>query len=338
MKRVFLGNSGLVVSELAMGTQTFGWGADESAACAMADRFMEEGGILFDTSSTYNGGASESMLGSWMKSRSSRQSAVVATKVFFATGDGPNDVGLSRKHILKSLEESLRRLQTEYVDLYQAHCYDMSTPIEETFRAFDDLVSSGKVRYIGISNFTASQLVRTLCLTRIRGWSMPVSLQAEYSLLVRSTEWELLPVCEEEGLALLAWSPLAGGWLSGKYQRGQAPDPRTRVGRGERWDDLPAQRESELTWRVIDCLGEIATIRGKTSAQVAINFLLRRSDLVIPIFGARTPEQLDENLGSVGWELTTEEVEILESASSTPLPYPYRFIERYSRRRDTTAL
>lgn len=337
MKRVFLGNCGLIVSELAMGTQTFGWGAEERTAHAMADRFVEQGGLLFDTSSTYNGGASESMLGSWLKSRNSRHSVVLATKVFFATGEGANDSGLSRKHILRTVEESLRRLQTDYIDLYQAHCYDMSTPLDETFRAFDDLVRSGKVRYIGVSNFTASQLVRALYLTRMHGWSSPVCLQAEYSLLVRSTEWELLPVCEEEGLALLAWSPLGGGWLSGKYQKGMAPDPNSRVGRGERWDDLPAQRENELAWKVIDLLLEIAGHRGKTCAQVAINFLLRRSPRVIPIFGARTLEQLDQNLGSVGWTLTIEETNSLEEASSTPVPYPYRFIERYTRRRNGTS-
>jgi len=336
MRRVFLGKSGLIVSELAMGTQTFGWGADERCAHAMADRFREAGGILFDTSSSYNAGASESMLGSWLTDRRCRESIVVATKVFFATGEGPNDCGLSRKHIMRTVEESLRRLRTDYIDLYQAHCFDMSTPLEETFRAFDDLVRSGKVRYVGVSNFTASQLTKALLLGRMQGWTPLVSLQAEYSLLVRSTEWELLPVCREEGLGLLAWSPLAGGWLSGKYDKGRVPDPDSRVGRGDRWDDQPEQRESELAWRVIGCLRNIAEKRGKTSSQVALNFLLRRSDLIVPVFGARTLEQLDENLGSVGWELGPEEVEMLEAASSIPLPYPYRFIERYTRRRDPT--
>ena len=247
---------------------------------------------------------------------------------------GPNDAGLSRNHILRTAEESLRRLQTDYIDLYQAHCYDMSTPLEETLRAFDDLVRSGKVRYIGASNFTASQLVRALCLSRARGWSAPVSLQAEYSLLVRSTEWELLPVCEEEGLSLLAWSPLAGGWLSGKYQRGVAPDPTSRVGRGDRWDDLPSQRESEPAWRVIDTLREIAARSGRTCSQVAINFLLCHSPRVIPIFGARTMDQLAENLGGADWRLTEEEARIIGAASTISVPYPYRFIQRYTRRRD----
>jgi len=333
MKRVFLGSSGLVVSELAMGTQTFGWGAEERAAHAMADLFVEQGGILFDTSSTYNGGASYQMLGSWLKTKCSRQAVVLATNVFFATGEGANDSGLSRKHILQSAEESLRRLQTDYLDLYQAHCCDLATPLEETLRAFDDLVRSGKVRYLGLSNFTASQLVRCLCLSRTHGWTAPAALQAEYSLLVRETEWELLPVCEEEGLALLAWSPLGGGWLSGKYHRGQAADPGSRVGCGDRWDDLPEQRENELAWRVIDLLRRIAAQRGKSCAQVAINFLLRRSPRVIPIFGARNPDQLRENLGSTGWELSSQEIAGLEQASRIPLPYPYRFIQRYTRHR-----
>jgi aryl-alcohol dehydrogenase-like predicted oxidoreductase len=289
--------------------------------------------MLFDTSSTYNDGASECMLGAWTKSRKNRHQIVLATKVFFATGDGPNDMGLSRGHILQSVEESLRRLQTDYIDLYQAHCFDMSTPLEETLRVFEDLVRSGKVRYVGVSNFTASQLTpRAVLLEKMRGWTPLVSLQAEFSLLVRSTEWELLPVCTEEGLALLAWSPLAGGWLSGKYRKGQAPSRESRVGRGERWDDQPAQREGELTWRILGCLQEIAGNRGKTYSQVALNFLLRRSRLVVPIFGARTLEQLEENIGSVGWELTKEEIDLLDSASAVPLPYPYRFIERYTRK------
>jgi aryl-alcohol dehydrogenase-like predicted oxidoreductase len=338
MRRLFLGDSGLVISELAMGTQTFGWGADEGTAFAMADRFVEAGGLLFDSSSTYNDGTSESMLGSWAASRKNRHELVLATKVFFATGKAPNDMGLSRKHIMRSAEESLGRLKTDYIDLYQAHCCDLSTPLEETLRAFEDLVGSGKVRYVGASNFTASQLARSAMLEGARGWSPMVSLQAEYSLLVRETEWELLPVCQEEGMTLLAWSPLAGGWLAGKYRRGQAPDRDSRVGRGDRWDDQPEQRESELTWRVTDLLLEIARERDKAPAQVALNYLLRKSDRVVPIFGARTIEQLESNLGSAGWKLSGDEIARLDAASAIPLPYPYRFIDRYSRKREGNAL
>jgi aryl-alcohol dehydrogenase-like predicted oxidoreductase len=328
-----LGKSGLRVSELAMGTQTFGWGADEHIAHRMADMFVDSGGNFFDTSSTYNDGASESMLGSWLRSRRNRDAMVVATKVFFPTGPGPNDVGLSRKHILQCAEESLQRLQTDYIDLYQAHCCDLATPIDETLGAFSDLVRTGKVRYLGVSNFTASQLMKAILIARSLFGIGLVSLQAEYSLLIRETEWELLPLCGEEGLGLLAWSPLAGGWLTGKYVKGRPPASESRVGRGDRWDDQAEQRASDLAWQVIERLRQIAATREKTPAQVALNYLLRGSDLVVPIFGARTPDQLAENLGSVGWELEAPEVQALSEASAIPLPYPYRFIERYTRRR-----
>lgn len=191
---------------------------------------------------------------------------------------------------------------------------------------------AGKVRYIGVSNFTASQLMKAVLIAQSLGCAV-VSLQAEYSLLVRETEWELLPLCRQEGLGLLAWSPLAGGWLTGKYVRGQPPAPESRAGRGDRWDDQAAQRESDLAWRVIETTRQVARKREKTPAQVALNYLLRRSEIVIPIFGARTLDQLEQNLGSVGWELGEEEISALDEASAILLPYPYRFVERYSRTR-----
>lgn len=329
----FMGRTGLKVSELCMGTQTFGWGADETSAHALADQFVDAGGNFFDTSNIYNQGQSETILGKWLKGHGSRSQLVVATKVFFPAGDNPNDTGLSRKHIFDQIENSLRRLQTDYVDLYQAHCWDASTPIEETFRAFDDLVRAGKVRYIGVSNFTASQLVRVNALCDRRDWARIVCLQPEYSLLVRSTEWELLPVCQEDGIGVIAWSPLAGGWLTGKYRRGQPPPPDSRVGRADRWDDLPDQRETEKTWQIIDTLLAIAQERGKTPSQVALNWVLQQPGVTSPIFGARTSAQLADNLGCVGWSLSAEELERLNTASSVPLPSPYSFIERYTRRR-----
>lgn len=334
MEYRFLGNTGLKVSEVEMGVQTFGWGADEKTAHAIADLFVEAGGNVFDTANTYNKGVSESMLGSWLKARGNRQSLIIATKVFFPTGDGPNDSGLSRKHLFQSVDESLRRLQTDYIDLYQAHCFDMSTPLDETLRAFDDLVRVGKVRYIGASNFTSSQLTKALMLSRMHGWAPFISLQAEYSLIVRSTEWELLPVCREEGLGLLAWSPLAGGWLTGKYKRNQPPPPDSRVGRRDRWDDQPEQRESELTWRVIDTLIEIGKNRERTPAQVALNWLLHQPGITTAILGARTLDQLKENLGCVGWKLSDGEMKRIETSSEIAVPYPYRFIERYTRKRE----
>ena len=333
MEYRFLGNTGLKVSELAFGTQTFGWGADEKTAHALADLFVQAGGNLFDTADSYNSGVAESMLGSWLKARKNRHSVIVATKVFFPTGDGPNDAGASRKHIFHSINESLDRLKTDYVDLYQIHCFDLSTPLEETLSALDDLVRAGKIRYMGASNYTASQLEKALMLSEIHQWQSFSALQAEYSLIVRSIEWELLPLCKEEGVGFLAWSPVAGGWLTGKYGRNQPPPSNSRVGRKDRWDDQPEQRESELTWRVIDNLIEIGKDCGKTPAQIALNWILQQPGITASILGVRTLEQLKENLGCIGWQLSEEEMNKLKKASDVPLPYPYRFIERYTRRR-----
>ena len=333
MEYGFMGRTGLKVSELCFGTQTFGWGADEATAFDLADRFVDAGGNFFDTSNIYNEGQSETMLGNWLKSRGNRSQLVIATKVFFPVGEGPNDTGLTRKHIFEQIDASLGRLQTEYIDLYQMHCWDASTPLEETLRALDDLVRVGKVRYIGASNYNASQLTRSIMLSEMHGWVRFDCLQPEYSLLVRSTEWELLPLCRSEGIGVIPWSPLAGGWLTGKYQRGQPPPPESRVGRADRWDDLPEQRESERTWRIVDALLEISESLGKTPAQVALNWLLQQPGVTAPIFGARTAEQLEQNLGCVGWSLSADEVAKLDAASAIPLPSPYNFIARYTRKR-----
>ncbi len=333
MEYRFMGRTGMKVSELCMGTQTFGWGADEATSHAMADRFVEAGGNFFDTSNIYNEGQSETILGSWIKRRGNRSQLVIATKVFFPAGTGPNDTGLSRKHIFEQIDISLRRLNTDYIDLYQTHCFDSSTPLEETLQALNDLVRAGKVRYIGASNYTPGQLMKAIMISQQHGWARFDCLQPEYSLLVRSTEWELLPMCQEEGIGVIPWSPLAGGWLTGKYHRNAPPPPDSRVGRGDRWDDLPEQRENELTWRTIDVLREIAQERGKTPAQVALNWVLHKPGVTAPIFGARTLDQLEQNLGCTGWKLTPEEVARLDEASAIPLPSPYSFIARYTRRR-----
>ena len=331
----FMGRTGLKVSELCMGTQTFGWGADEATAHEMADRFVEAGGNFFDTSNKYNDGQSELMLGSWIKKRGRRDDLVIASKVFFPVGDeGPNDTGLTRKHIFEQVEGSLRRLQTDYIDLYQMHCFDASTPLEETLRALDDLVRAGKVRYLGASNYAPSKLMKAIMLSEMHGWTRFDCLQPEYSLLIRSTEWELLPLCREEGIGVICWSPLAGGWLTGKYKREAEPPPDSRVGRADRWDDLPEQRESERTWRIVDALNEVSNECGKTPAQVALNWLLQQPGVTAPIFGARTPEQLEDNLGSTGWSLDEDDLAKLDEASAMPLPSPYNFIARYTRTRD----
>lgn len=334
MQYRFMGRTGLKVSEIMLGCQTFGWGADEASAHTLADTFVEWGGNFFDTSNIYNEGESERILGTWLKRRGSRQRFVIASKVFFPADDkGPNDTGLTRKHILDQVDRSLKRLQTDYIDLYQTHCWDASTPLEESLRAMDDLVTAGKIRYVGASNWTASSLVRANSLADKHHRARIDCLQPEYSLLVRSTEWELLPVCREEGIGVIAWSPLAGGWLSGKYRRGQPPPPESRVGRADRWDDLPEQRESELTWRIIDVLWEIANARDKSCAQVALNWVRQQPGVTAPIIGARKLEQLKDNLASTEWALTNEELDKLNAASDVPLPSPYSFIARYTRRR-----
>ncbi len=334
MKYRFLGRTGLKVSELCIGTQTFGWGTDEATAHTMCDRFVEAGGNFFDTSNVYNEGKAEVILGHWLKRKGNRSHMIVATKVFFPVGDGPNDSGLSRKHIFDQIDASLYRLQTNYVDLYQVHCWDASTPLEETLWALNDLVRTGKVRYIGASNYTASQLDRAIMLSFMHDLTRFDCLQPEYSLMVRSTEWELLPLCRAEGIGVICWSPLAGGWLTGKYRRNQEPPSGSRVARGDRWDDLPEQREDERTWRIIDTLIEIGEARSKSPAQVALNWLLQQPSVTAPIFGARTLGQMEDNLGSVGWMLTPEEIVRLNAASEVPLPSPYNFIARYTRKPD----
>ncbi len=334
MQYRFMGRTGLKVSEIMLGCQTFGWGADEAAAHELADCFVDAGGNFFDTSNIYNEGESERILGAWIKSRGNRHRYVIASKVFFPADDkGPNDTGATRKHIMDQIDRSLKRLNTDYLDLYQTHCWDASTPLEETLRAMDDLVRAGKIRYVGASNWTASSLVRANMLAEKHNWSRIDCLQPEYSLLVRSTEWELLPVCREEGIGVIAWSPLAGGWLSGKYHRGQPPPPDSRVGRADRWDDLPEQRESELTWRIIDVLREISAARGRSCAQVALNWVRQQPGVTAPIIGARTLAQLRDNLASTEWQLSEDELARLNAASAIPLPSPYSFIARYTRKR-----
>jgi aryl-alcohol dehydrogenase-like predicted oxidoreductase len=329
----FMGRTGLKVSAICLGCQTFGWGADEPASHVLANRFVAAGGNFFDTSNIYNEGLSETYLGTWLKNRTDRSQLVIASKVFFPAGKGPNDTGLSRKHIFEQVDASLRRLHTDYLDLYQMHCWDASTPLEETLRALDDLVRAGKVRYLGASNYTASQLTRAIMLSEMHNWARFDCLQPEYHLLVRSTEWEILPLCRAEGIGVIPWSPLAGGWLTGKYRRGQPPPTDSRVGRADRWDDLPEQRENEQTWRIIDALLEVSEECGKTPSQVALNWLLQQPGVTAPIIGARTLTQLEDNLGSVGWLLNEEQLAKLSAVSDIPLPSPYNFIARYTRKR-----
>jgi aryl-alcohol dehydrogenase-like predicted oxidoreductase len=271
-------------------------------------------------------------VGEWLAARGVRSRVLLGTKVFFPTGSDPNDGGSSRKHLQQSLEESLRRLRTDVVDLYQLHCFDRMTPLQETLRVMDDLVRAGKIRYVGVSNFAPSHLQKAIMLSAARGYSALASLQLEYSLLVRSPEWELLSQCQEEGVGTLAWSPLAGGWLSGKYQRGQPLPPESRAGKGDRWDDAAEQRGGERTYAIVDVLRRVAAEGGHTPAQVALAWMLQRGRVTSALVGARTPEQLADNLGAGEVRLRDEQLDALERVSRLELPYPYAFIERYTRR------
>jgi aryl-alcohol dehydrogenase-like predicted oxidoreductase len=325
----FLGKTGLKVSELCLGAMTFGREASEEDSRHLIDRFVELGGMFIDTANVYSRGASEEIVGRWLSGKR-RDDFVIATKVRFDMGQGPNDQGLSRKHILAAVEASLRRLGTDYIDLYQVHCWDNKTPLAETLSALDSLVKSGKVRYIGASNFTGYQLQKAIDLSRQNGWEPFTCLQPQYNLLERVIEWEVVPVCLNEGLGMIPWSPLRGGWLSGKYRRGmQQPPEGSRVEAAEKkgWSEAWSAYNNEHTWELLDTLFEVAAETGKHPAQVAINWLLSKPGVTAPIIGARTMEQLENNLGAAGWSLSAEQLACLEKASTPKLPYPYSFIQ-----------
>lgn len=333
MQYRYLGKTGLRVSELCLGTMPFGAQTNEADSAGIMDVFVAAGGTFIDTADAYTRGESERVVGNWLAGQS-RDQLVIATKVFFPMGEGLNDRGVSRKHILDGVEGSLRRLKTDYIDLYQVHCWDGKTPFEETFRTLDGLVTSGKVRYVGLSNFTGWQLQKAIDLTRQMGWEVPISLQPMYSLLCRSTEWELLQVAQNEGLGVLCWSPLHAGWLAGGYKRGMpAPPDGSRIakaseqGRLESW----ANTANEHTWGVLDALFAVADETGKTPSQVALNWVLRQPVITAPILGARTMGHLEDNLGATDWALSEEQVARLTEASNPAVPYPYEFVYRVQR-------
>ncbi|MEV8408713.1 aldo/keto reductase [Streptomyces niveus] len=326
MKQRTLGRTGLRVSELCLGTMTF-TKDDEAGAHRILDTFTEAGGTFLDTADAYGRGVSEEVLGGWLKGRD-RDALVIATKVALPMGEGANEEGLSRKHIIAAVEASLRRLGTDYIDLYQTHVWDFRTPIEETLGTLDTLVRAGKVRYLGASNVSPGQLERALDVADRRGWAPYVCLQPIYNLLAREVEWELLPQSEAAGVGVIPYSPLQGGWLTGKYRRGMTsvpPGSRESHGDGESWRG----RDNEETWRVVETVQEIATESERTPSQVALRWLLDRPGVTAPIIGARTLEQLKDNLGAVGWELTATQTTRLDEASARPLPYPYNVLSRF---------
>jgi aryl-alcohol dehydrogenase-like predicted oxidoreductase len=318
-----LGQTGLMVSELCLGTMTFGNEADEQTSKRITDRFVEAGGNFVDTANVYSRGVSEEITGRVI--RDYREDVVVATKFRFPMGEGPNDSGASRKHIISACEASLRRLDTDYIDLYQIHCWDSSTPIEETLSALDDLVRAGKVRYIGCSNFTGWQIEKSVRVSEREGLARFDCLQPQYSLVVRDIEHEVLPVSREEGLGVIPWSPLAGGFLTGKYSREDAPPENTRMAS---WGDTWKRHATSEKFDIVDRVCEIADCRGKEPAQIALSWVKDRPGVTSPIIGARNVEQLDKNLGATGWSLEERELDSLEEVSTMSYAYPYNMIAR----------
>jgi aryl-alcohol dehydrogenase-like predicted oxidoreductase len=326
----FLGKTGLKVSELCLGAMTFGRETERDHSFAMMDHFAEVGGNFIDTADVYTRGASEEIVGEWL-SRQRREDYVIATKVRFPMGEGVNEGGLSRKHILDGVENSLRRLKVDYIDLYQVHCWDPGTPLEETLSTLNQLVERGKVRYIGASNYKSYQLQKAVDTSSNHGWEPFVCLQPLYNLLDRSIEWEMVELCQAEGIGIIPWSPLRGGWLTGKYSRDMAAPPEdTRIGAATKhgWSESWDVYNQDRTWHVIDVLCATAAEIGKSPAQVALSWVKDRQGVSAPIIGARTMEQLNDNLGAVGWKLSAEQTQKLTEASSLPGPYPYDFINR----------
>ena len=336
-----LGQSGLRVSDLCLGTMTFGSGffniavVDQEGANQIVGRALEAGINFFDTADVYSFGESEETLGGALKHCGvARESVVVATKVFAPTtraaaerkGD-VNAYGLSRQHIMAGCEASLRRLATDYIDLYQVHGFDLVTPVEETLRALDDLVRQGKVRYLGCSNWPARHLMKALCIAEARTWERFVSLQAYYSLVGRDLEHELLPLCREQGLGVLPWSPLSGGFLTGKYRRGQAsPANARRSG----FDFPPIDQERGFD--AVEALDAISKEKEATIPQVALAWLLAQPGVTSPIVGANKMTQLEDNLRAADLRLTAAEVERLSSTTQPPTLYPQWMVERQNNR------
>ena len=306
---------------------TFGNESDEKVSHAQLDRFVEAGGTFVDTADVYSAGESETIIGRWFKDRPAdvTDRVVLATKGRFGPAGDPNATGLSARHLTRALDASLTRLGLDSVDLYQAHAFDPLTPLDETLRTLDGFVRSGKIRYYGFSNFTGWQLTKAVHLARTLGLAAPVTLQPQYSLLVREIEFEIVPAAQDAGLGLLPWSPLGGGWLTGKYQRSQRPTGATRLGddpqRGmEAWD----RRGTERTWEIIDAVQTIAESRGVSMAEVALSWVTDRPGVTSTILGARTVEQLESNLSSADLQLTAAESAVLDGASDLHAPdYPY---------------
>jgi aryl-alcohol dehydrogenase-like predicted oxidoreductase len=334
MKYKRLGNAGVKVSELCLGGMTFGEadeksfmhkiGSDEQTAFRVMSRALELGVNFIDTADVYGqDGLSERVIGTWFEREGKRDQVVLASKFRFTMGDGPNRSGASRYRIVRCVEDSLRRLKTDRLDLYQIHMQDMDTPEEETLRALDDLVSSGKVLYIGCSNYAAYRLMSSLWTSKVEHLARFVTLQAEYSLVTRDIEREHVPLCRETGLGILAWSPLAGGFLSGKYQRAGAVPEGTRLAKMK---DRYARFDNDLGWRALDAARAVASETVSTPAAVSLAWLLSKPQVTAAIFGARDLSQLEDNVKATDLILSADQLKRLDEASALELGYPYGFM------------
>lgn len=324
-----LGGSGFKVPVLTLGTGTFGggteffkeWGAsDVNEASRLIDISLEHGLTMFDTADIYSNGMAEEILGQAIKGR--RDQVLISTKGTFRLGDGPNDVGSSRWHLTRAMDASLKRLGTDYIDLYQLHGFDAMTPVEEVLNTLDDLVRAGKIRYIGVSNFSGWHLMKSLAVSEKYGLTRYVANQTYYSLIGRDYEWELMPLGLDQKVGAVVWSPLGWGRLTGKIRRNQ-PRPETSRLNHKLSNEYGPQVADDYLYKVVDALDEVAQEVGKSVPQVALNWLLQRPTVSSVIIGARNEEQLRQNLGSIGWNLTTDQVAKLDAASATQKTYPY---------------
>jgi aryl-alcohol dehydrogenase-like predicted oxidoreductase len=322
-----LGHSGLQVPVLSLGAGTFGggneffkaWGASDVAeATRLVDICLEAGVNLFDTADVYSRGLSEEILGKAISGKRNR--VLISTKATFAMGDGPNDVGSSRYHLIQSCENSLRRLGVDHIDIYHMHAFDALTPVDETLETLDTLIKSGKVRYIACSNFSGWHLMKSLSISERYGWARYVGHQVYYSLIGREYEWELMPLALDQKVSALIWSPLGWARLTGKISRTR---PIPEISRLHKTADAGPQVDNEYLYKVVDAIEEVAKETGKTVPQIALNWLLQRPTVANVIMGARNDEQLRQNLGAVGWNLTKEQVAKLDAASNTQPIYPY---------------
>ena len=331
-----LGKSGLKVPVFSMGTATFGAGSeafqafgktDVAAATRIVDICLDAGVSMFDSADIYHEGQSEEVLGKALGKR--RQHALISTKATFKMGPGPNEIGSSRYHLIEACNASLKRLGTDYIDLYQLHGFDALTPVEEVLSTLDDLVTAGKVRYIGVSNFSGWHLMKSLAISDRYGWSRYVAHQAYYSLVGREYEWELMPLGLDQGVGCVVWSPLGWGRLTGKIRRGVKLHDNSRL---HKTADFGPPVPDEHVHKIVDAIDGIAKETGKTVPQIALNWLLQRPTVSSVILGARNEEQLHQNLGALGWHLTAAQVAKLDAASDVTLTYPYwhqrQFIDR----------